>query len=91
MNSKILTNIVPSQLFVYKNKATFDQRTTTEYGYLDLTELINYLGGPADKIVVVVPPLSMNEEDEPRPNKTRRITPSLIQSPQVNVQLFSLP
>ncbi len=59
-NSPILPGIAPSQLLIYKNKASFDKRNNAKdegkEEPLDPTESINGLGSKEDMLVVVVPP-----------------------------------
>ena len=59
-HSSILTGIAPSQLLVYKNKASFDKRNNAaedegKEEALDPTQSVDGLGSKEDMLVVVVP------------------------------------
>ena len=71
-NVSILTGIAPSQLLVYKNKASLDKRNnaTKDEGKeepLDPTQFVDGLGSKEDMLVVVVPSPSQTSQ-QPQPS-----------------------
>ena len=79
-NSSILTGIAPSQLLVYKNKASFDKRNNAaedegKEEALDPTQSVDGLGSKEDMLVVVVPsPRSSSQTTTDLCQKKSRIT-----------------